>query len=490
MTVYLVGAGPGDPGLVTLRAASLLARADLVVHDRLVDERVLALAPLRATRIDVGKRSGAAQMSQEEINALLVNKGNDGVVVRLKGGDPYLLGRGGEEALALAASGIDYEVVPGLSAALAVPALAGVPVTLRGVASAVVILTGHDPEHTEGLGELARSGATLVVLMGGATRARLARCLLDSGMDPATPVAAIESGTLPAQHSVRTTLQGLTGIEVHSPVTLVIGAVASSVLYSLETRPLSGLRVVVTRRPEQADALLSLLEGRGAVPVLFPTIEIGPPRDGGAALREVLGRLGDFDWVVLASTNAVEALFAELTDARALHPVRVAAVGRETARELARRGVVADLVPELAGAEGLLGHFPVPNGPERVLLPRAEAGRERLESGLLELGYGVEAVAAYATTHPAVAPEALSALAGAHAVLFASPSAVEGYLELAGRELLPGLVISIGPQTSARLSAGGIAVSAEAATPSAQGLVEALESRMSRGPERRFRIES
>ncbi len=467
MTVYLVGAGPGDPGMLTLRGAALLARCDLVVHDRLVDPRVLAHANPAATRVDVGKRPGASELSQQEINTLLVGKGRDGVVVRLKGGDPYLLGRGGEEAAALAEAGVAYEVVPGVSSALAVPAAAGVPVTLRGVASAVVILTGHDPD-VAGLDELARSGATLVVLMAGATRGALAARLISAGMEPATPVLAVESGTLPTQRSVRTTLARLGDEPLVSPLTIVIGEVAAAQLFSYEQRPLAGLSVVVTRRAEQSGALLSLLEEQGARALSFPVIAIAPPADGGAALAAAARRLSSFAWLVLPSENAVTALFARLRDARELAGVRVATVGRATARLLAARGVTADLVPERGGAAALLECFPAAERGARLLLVHAAAGLARLERGLRSLGYEVEVVAGYSTGRPEVDPAGVEGLAGCDAVMFASPSAVDSYLALAGRASLGKVAVSIGPTTTARLSEHGIAaVEAEGSTPEA-----------------------
>ena len=475
MTVYLVGAGPGDPGLLTLRAAALVSRCDLLVHDRLVDARVLALAGSGATVLDVGKRPGSKEMSQQEINALLVDKGRDGSVVRLKGGDPYLFGRGGEEALALEEAGVPYEVVPGLSAALAVPALAGVPVTLRGAASAVVVLTGHDPDGAEGLEELARSGATLVVLMAAATVRPLAERLLRAGMAPETPAIAVRSGSLPNQRSERTTLAGLRAATLESPVTLVIGAVAGERLFSFESRPLSGLRVVVTRRAEQSEGLVALLEERGAAVICFPTIAVAPPPDGGAALAAALGRLGAGDWLVVVSENAVAAVFSLLHDARELGGVRVAAVGPATAAALAGHGVVADLIPRTASAAGLLAAFPASPGTGRVLVARASGGGAELEEGLAARGIEVEAVAAYETTRPARDPQALAGLVGCDAVVFASPSAVDGYLELAGAERLGQVAVAIGPTTAARLGALGVAF-VEAATPSAAAMVAALVS--------------
>ena len=477
MTVYLVGAGPGDPGLITVRGAALLRRAEVVVHDRLVDSRVLGLAAPGALLIDVGKRAGSVAMRQEAINALLVEHGRTSEVVRLKGGDPYVFGRGGEEAKVLAAADVAYEVVPGLSSALAAPAAAGIPVTMRGHASAVVIFTAHDPAALEGLAGLARAGATLVAMMAGATRAALAERLIADGVDPATPVAAIESGSLPEQRTQRSTLAGIGDLEVRSPVMLVIGEVASAELSSIEARPLHGWRVVVTRRREQAGELVDLLEERGAAVVSYPTIAIEYLVEAPGEIAAALAELGEGDWVVLASTNAVAALLDALRDARALAGRRIAVVGGETRRALREGGIEADLEPARANSSGLLAAFPEAPAGAQALLVRATAGGPRLQDGLAALGYRVHAVAAYRTTVPDIAGRPLGR---ADAVLFASPSAVEGFLALAGRDALPPVVVTIGPETSARCREAGFEVSAECATPSAHAMVDALEAIASR----------
>ncbi|HLI14483.1 MAG TPA: uroporphyrinogen-III C-methyltransferase [Acidimicrobiales bacterium] len=476
MTVYLVGAGPGDPGLLTRRAERLLQAADVVVHDRLVDPAVLALARPGAELVDVGKPVGGGAPDQGAINDLLVRRGARETVVRLKGGDPYVFGRGGEEALALEAAGVDYEVVPGVPSIAAVPAAAGVPLTMRGVSSTIAVVTGHDP------GALASwpppsSQATLVVLMGAARRAEVAEHLLAAGWPEDTPVLAVTAGTTPEQTSLRTTLAGLGGAPVESPATIVVGRVAGLHLASIEARPLFGWSVVVTRPARQAGRLLEQLAEAGARPIAFPTIEVAPPSDPGA-LEAAARRAGSFEWVVFASANAVEALFAHLRDARDLGAARVAAVGPATARALAERGVRADLVATRAVAEGLVEAFPpAPEGRRPpVLVPRAAAARDALVEGLAALGYEVEAVEAYRSVPPAAAEEALRALEGAHAVVFSSPSTVRGFLALAGRELLPPVAVSIGPETTRAAKAAGVAVECEATRHDAEGIVAALAS--------------
>lgn len=485
MSVYLVGAGPGDPGLLTVHAAELLARADVVVHDRLVDPRVLAMAPRSARLVDVGKRSGARSEAptQEQINALLVELGREGsVVIRLKGGDPYVLGRGGEEAVALGGAGVDYEVVPGLSAATAVPAYAGVPVTHRGVASGFAVVTGHDAASDASAADwelLARSGCTVVVLMGVAARGALARRLVDGGRPASTPVLVVERGTTPAQRSRRTTLAGLGALEVSSPATIVIGETAALSLASYEQRPLFGWRVVVTRPAAQSEALARPLAAAGALPVELPVVEIRDAPDGGAALRSAAARLATYDWIVLTSANGVERLLAEVRDARAFGAARVVAIGPATAEALRRHGIVADLVPERYVGESLVEAFSSPDvagtkGGGRVLLARAAVARDVVPEGLVALGWEVDVVAAYETVAADPSALELDAVAGADAVTFTSPSTVHAFLELAGAERLPPVVVSIGPVTSAAAAASGIAVDVEAEEHTVTGLVTAL----------------
>lgn len=478
MTVYLVGAGPGDPGLVTLRAQELLAHASVVVHDRLVDISVLAMSSGSAELIDVGKFRGGQSLTQSEINSLLIERGRRGdAVVRLKGGDPFLFGRGGEEAAALAAAGVPYEVVPGISSFSAVPEAAGVPLTMRGLSSSVLLLTGHDPEALdEHLPDMAIAAAeTIVVLMGGGTRRVLAKRLIEAGKSPSTPVLVVEAGTTPEQRSRRTTLEKLEELDVKSPVTLVIGEVAALNFSSYEDRPLFGWRVVVTRAESQAAEFAQALVRLGAVPILLPTIEIVPPADRGVALRAAVGRVQEFEWVVLSSANAVDAFFAELPDARALAGVKVAVIGDRTAAAVRAHGVVADLVPKRFIAEGLAEEFPVATGPEaRVLIPRAAVAREVLLDAIRDRGWLVETPTAYETMHPGLTREQHLALGSGHVVTFASSSAVQGLLASVGASELPPLVASIGPATTATLVSHGLDVEIEAAEHTTSGLLTAL----------------
>jgi uroporphyrinogen III methyltransferase / synthase len=480
VTVYLVGAGPGDPGLLTRRAAELLARADVVVHDRLAEISLLDLAPVQAERVDVGKSPGAP-VPQEDINALLVERGRRGqVVVRLKGGDPFVFGRGGEEALALAEAGVPFEVVPGVSAAVAVPAYAGIPVTHRGLSTSFTVVTGHSRHAVDNdvdWDALARAADTIVVLMGVAHRGEIAARLQAGGLPGDTPVAAVRWGTRPGQRTVRATLRDLPDVTLEPPVTIVIGKVAGLDLRWFEGRPLFGRRVVVTRARAQASSLVEKLAALGAETVELPTIEIAGPADGGEALRTAADRLPTYDWVAFTSVNAVERVFAKVRDARAFGPARVAAVGPGTAAALAARGIVADLTPPSAVAEALVDAFPA--GPGTVLLPQAAAARPVLAGGLRAKGWEVDAVEAYRTVAARPADEALAAAAKADAVAFTSSSTVTSYLALAGPDALPPVVACIGPVTAATAAEHGVAVTVVAAEHTVDGLVDALVQALS-----------
>ncbi|HKN90029.1 MAG TPA: uroporphyrinogen-III C-methyltransferase [Acidimicrobiia bacterium] len=479
MTVYLVGGGPGDPGLITVRGAEVLARADVVVYDRLSVASLLDLAPPGAERISVGKAPGRASLPQTDINALLVERGKaQQVVVRLKGGDPCVFARGGEEVAALQAAGVPFEIVPGITSAVAVPAYAGVPVTYRGLASSFTIVTGQEGEAGVPVDweAVARVGGTVAVIMGVAKREEIARRLMAGGLPADTPVAAVTWGTRPEQRTHRTTLGRLAGAPVESPAVMLIGAVATLDLPWYEDRPLFGRRVIVTRAREQASGLVERLHALGAATVELPVIEIGEPADGGAALREAARRVGDYDWVAFTSANAVTRFFAALgevgSDTRALGGRRVAAIGPGTADALAAAGVRADLVPERFVAESLLDAFPA--GPGRVLLPRAAVARDALPAGLTDRGFAVDVVEAYRTAVGRPAPEALAASATAHAVTFTSSSTVTNYLAVAGDLPVPPVVACIGPVTADTARANGLTVDVVAAEHTIEGLVDAL----------------
>ena len=467
MTVYLVGAGPGDPGLLTVRGAELLARADVVVYDRLSVTSLLDLAPSDAERISVGKTPRGPSTPQDDINALLVERGRAGLaVVRLKGGDPFVFARGGEEAAALEAAGVPFEVVPGITSAIAAPAYAGVPVTHRGLSTSFTVVTGHeDPwAATETDWEaVARVGGTIVVLMGVATRAAIAERLIAGGLPSDTPVAAVTWGTRPEQRSRRTTLGELGSTAVEHPAVLVIGAVAALDLQWFERRPLFGKRIQVT-----GGRIAAPLRALGAEVIETPAIELV---DGDVVLlRAAAAEVASYDWVLFTSVNAVERVLPLLRDVRAFGPARVAAIGSGTAAALRRWHVVADAVASEALAESLLEALP--DGPHRALLPRAEVAREVLPDGLRARGWTVDVVTAYRTR--ALAPAAVDA----DAITFLSSSAVDAYVDENGTDRLPAVVACIGPVTAATARSRGISVHVEAAEHSLDGLVDGMVSHL------------
>ncbi|MBE3069445.1 MAG: uroporphyrinogen-III C-methyltransferase, partial [Planctomycetes bacterium] len=353
--VTLVGAGPGDPGLLTLRGREALAAADVVVYDALVSPHLLDHAPPGAERVYVGKRSAQHTLSQDGINALLVERARGGAaVVRLKGGDPYVFGRGGEEGLALAEAGIPFEIVPGITAAVAAAAYAGIPVTHRGLASTLTFVTGHEADDKADSAidwaALARLKGTLAFYMGVANLPAIAANLMRHGLAGATPAAAVQWGTTPRHRSVAATLETLhdavTRAGLGPPAILLVGEVVRlrESLGWFEQRPLLGRRIVVTRARAQASSLVARLEALGAETIEAPAIRIEPPDDP-APLAEAARAAGDFDWIVFTSTNGVDAFFAALAaaglDARRLAGCRVAAIGPATAERLAACGIRA-----------------------------------------------------------------------------------------------------------------------------------------------------
>ncbi|MET0727981.1 MAG: uroporphyrinogen-III C-methyltransferase [Acidimicrobiales bacterium] len=485
MTVYLVGAGPGDPGLLTVRGAEVLARADVVIYDRLSVEALLDLAPPTAERISVGKAPGQVTLPQEDINALLVEKGQHGrTVVRLKGGDPFVFARGGEEAAGLAAAGVDFEVVPGISSAIAAPAYAGIPVTLRHSSTSFTVVTGHeDPsvgeDGTVDWQAVANVGGTIVILMGVARIGKIAAQLMAAGRSPDTPAAAVRWGTRPEQHTIRATLGTIADQPLRSPSVIVVGDVAAVDLGWFERRPLFGKRVLVTRTRRQSSGLAAALREVGAEPVELPVIETADPSDGGAALRAAAQRLADYSWVVVTSPTGAERLLAAVDDvggdARSFGRARVAAIGPSTAATLAASGIRADVVPERSVAESLLAALPAPpSGGGRVLLARAEVARHVLPDGLTERGWDVDEVTAYRTVAATLTEAQVAAVASADIATFTSSSTVERFLDAVGSSPVPPVVACIGPVTAATARASGLTVDIEAPDHTVAGLVQAL----------------
>ncbi len=477
MTVFLVGSGPGDPGLITVRGLDLLRRAEVLVLDRLAGPELPLEAPAGCLVIDAGKAPGRVAMTQDEINTCLVEHGRAGrFVVRLKGGDPFVFGRGSEEAEALHAAGVPYEVVPGVSSAIAAPSAAGVPVTHRGLATHVTIVTGHEdpakPETQTDWASLARAGGTLVLLMGVGRLAGIAEALVAGGRDPRTPVAIVERATSPTQRvttgELATIADTAAAAGVSSPAVTVVGDVVAvrDAIGWAERVPLAGRVVAVTRPRAQADGLSRRLADLGARVVQAPLIRTEPvpgdPIDAAA-----------YDVVVVTSPNAPALLLERIGgDARALHGVEVAAIGPATATALREIGVVADLVSERAVAEALLDLLAERAAGRHILIARAEEARDLLPEGLAAQGAEVEIAVLYRTV-PLV-PDSEAAL-GANAVAFTSASTARAFAAaFAGRDLDGVRGVAIGPATSAAMRELGIPVAAEAADHDLDGLVAAL----------------
>jgi uroporphyrinogen III methyltransferase / synthase len=487
---YLVGAGPGDPGLMTVRAVELLASADVVLHDRLIPAEVLGATREGAELVYVGKRPSHPEMPQAEIERLMIERARAGrSVVRLKGGDPFVFGRGGEEAEALAAAGVRFEVVPGVTAGIAAPAYAGIPLTHRGDASAVAFVTGHeDPAKDDSALDweaLARFPGTLVLFMGVRRLSEIAGRLIESGRDATEPAAVVERGTMPEQRTVRATLAELpraaADADVRAPAIVLAGPVAArqEQLAWLERRPLHGRRVVVTRARAQASGVAGTLRALGAEVVELPSIRIVPRLDAPEVGDAVHG-IHAYALVCLTSPNGARLLFEALAeagrDARALANATVAAIGPGTAAALAERGIIADVVPKRSIAEALveaLARLDVSGRP--VLIARAAEARDVLPDALRERGAKVDVVPLYETVAEEPDRAALKRAQGADYVTFTSSSTVRNLVDAVG-ELFPrrARVVSIGPVTSEAAREAGLTVAVEAERHDPDGLVEAL----------------
>ena len=500
--VFLVGAGPGDPGLLTLKGADCLKQADVVVYDRLASAELLALAPPTAEIVFMGKEPETPGGFQQQINETLAAAALAGkTVVRLKGGDPFVFGRGGEELDALRQAGVPFEVVPGITSAVAVPAYAGVPVTHRGLSASFTVVTGSEdpakPERSVDWEALAKISGTIVVLMGWRSLPNIIDTMLANGRAPETPVAVTQWGTTPRQRTVGGTLGDIVAkgndAGLTSPVVTVIGEVAGlrDSFRWFDMGPLFGLRVLVTRSRQQASVLSRLLAAEGAEPVELPTILI-EPLDDFSELDAAITRVADYDWTVFTSTNGVDALFSRLRalgrDARALGGVRVGAIGPATAAALADRGVVADFVPDTYTTEAVAKGFSAFDMSEaRLLLPRADIATDTLSSGLRELGAKVDEVDAYRTVTPPDSGERARELlaGGVDMVTFTSSSTVRNLVGLLDGDvrLLDGVrVVSIGPVTSATARELGVDVSVEATEHTVAGVVAAVHEALAQRP--------
>jgi uroporphyrinogen III methyltransferase/synthase len=488
--VYLVGAGPGDPGLMTARSLELIAAADTVFYDRLIPPGALAGAREDAELIYVGKQPGVPSVPQEEIGLRLIEAAAAGKsVVRLKGGDPFVFGRGAEEGEALREAGIEFEVVPGVTAGVAATAYAGIPVTHRDDASAVAFVTGHeDPEKAETALDweaLARFPGTLVFYMGVKRLAENAAALIAAGRDPEQPAAAVERGTMPGQRTVGATLGTIAAaVEregVSAPALIVVGPVAArrEGLAWLERRPLHGRRVVVTRARAQASGLAAILRNLGAEVIELPAIRV-EPRIESAEVAVAVAEIGAYALICLTSPNGVRLLFEALAldgrDARALAGATVAAIGPGTARALARHGIAADIVPKRFVAEALVEALAgVEVEGRRVLVARAADARDVLPDALRGRGAEVDVVALYETVREQPDPKAVEAAQGADYVTFTSSSTVTNLTEALGDRFPTGArIVSIGPVTSDTATAAGLSVDVEAEQHDIDGLIAAL----------------
>jgi len=494
-TVYLVGAGPGDAGLLTLRGAELLRRADVVLHDALVNPDLLRLAPPSAELIARGKNMA---MPQEKITALLIARAREGkCVVRLKGGDPYIFGRGGEEAEALAAAKIPFEVVPGVSSFVAAPNYAGIPLTHREHCSSFTVFTGHeDPNDAETAlrhDQIAKIPGTKVVLMGTEKLSDWTRSLIAHGMSPETPVAMVRWGTTGRQQTVTGTLATITGLAVEKklspPVLTIIGDVVKlrGKLNWFEKRPLFGRRIVVTRRSEQAGGFAQRLTELGADVLEVPTIKITQPKETDAIVDALLG-LNAYDWLVFTSANGVTAFFdiffRRFQDMRDIGGVRIAAVGPATAAKLRELHLQVDLTPDEFTGKKIAAAFAKFQSIEnlKMCLLRAEVANPDLPKALEDLGAIVDDIAIYKTVAETEDPSGVGAAlleSGADWITFTSGSTVEHFH---ARFDLPKLLkkfpqvklASIGPETSKVIRTLGLEPALEAKEHTTEGLIAAL----------------
>jgi len=496
--VFIVGAGPGDPGLLTLKGKACLEQADVVLFDYLANPALLDFSPPESEKIYVGRRGRGTYRSQDEINQLLVNKGREGkCVVRLKGGDPFVFGRGGEEAEVAAEAGLSYEVVPGVTSAVAVPAYAGIPVTHRTLASTVTFVTGHeDPMKAESVLEwprLATVNGTLVFLMGVNNLPTIVEKLLAEGKEPQTPVALIRWGTYMRQQSLTGTLVDIVGkaksVNLHPPTVIVIGAVVGlrDRLNWFERRPLFGKRILVTRPKHQSAAFSRLLEGFGAEPVECATLEIIPP-ESWKDMDEAIEALSTYQWLVLTSVNGVRAFMERLKfhrrDIRSLSGLRLCCIDPRTAEEADMFGIHADCIPDEYQAEGVIETMKQAGvAGQRVLIPRAEVAREILPHQLRAMGATVDVVTAYRAIPPSVEFEQLKQQLqerAIHFMTFASSSTVRNFCQLfESQEELKQLathttIACIGPITAKTVEECGLSVGLIAKENTIPALAEAI----------------
>ena len=491
--IYLIGAGPGDAGLLTLRGKELLGEAQAVIYDSLVNPQILKFCRTDAELVFAGKTMGQAHMSQEEINELLVSKAKEGkTVARLKGGDPFVFGRGGEEAEAIVQNGIDLEIVPGVSSVTAVPAYGGVPITHRRYNSSFAVFTGHQGQIEDSAYDPAEI-ETMVFLMGLSNIESIMKKLLESGKEPSTPVAVISCGTLPEQKSVVGTISDIAEktrvLDMQTPATIVVGEVASlaEAIEWYEKKPLFGKTIMVTREKEASSEFAELLASCGAMIIEFPTIEIKPVRNTKEQELSVRN-LEDYDFLVFTSVNGVsnyfEVLALEGKDSRELKGKKIIAIGEKTSEELLRYNLRADYVPKVYTAEGIISLAEKLNlNGKKILIPRALVARELLPDTLRAMGAEVEVLCVYETLVPDYAKQKLDLIkmkfSGAEIdlVTFTSSSTVTNFFSLLGKD--PELFSKtgfacIGPVTAATLLGYGLTPTVTADIHTTRGLKEKI----------------
>jgi len=492
--VYIIGAGPGDPGLITVKGLRCLKEADVIIYDHLVNEEIIRQAKVSSRLIYAGKKGGAHTLPQEEINRRLVEEAKQGnIVARVKGGDPFIFGRGGEEAEILVKEEIPFEVIPGVSSAIAVPAYAGIPLTHRGYTSTLAFVTGHeDPTKDESdidWETLAGIG-TIVFLMGVKNLRSITSNLMVYGKEGDTPAALIRWGTTEDQETLTGALSDIARIaedrKFSPPVILVVGNVVAlrNTLNWFETKPLFGKGIVITRPESQAEEFAGLLHAEGARVIHFPTIKIVPPEsyDG---LDQAISQIAQYQWIIFTSANGVSFLLARLRalgrDIRDLKDIRICAIGPATAATIEKLGIRVDLVPDEYISEGVVREFEKFNiNGSRILLPRAEIARDVIPDGLAKLGAKVNVVNTYRTVNSGKKKSELESFmmeGKVDVITFTSPSTVTNFMEIMGRNYVipPQVKIAcIGPVTAAAVKRAGLPVDIIQERYTIPGLVETL----------------
>ncbi|MEW6482794.1 MAG: uroporphyrinogen-III C-methyltransferase [bacterium] len=481
--VYLIGAGPGDPSLLTLKAIKAIEESDIILYDCLVSKEIIDTLPKNKSLLCVGKMGQNHIMEQDEINSLLYNLAQSGnIVARLKGGDPFLFGRGGEEALYLMEKGVEVEIIPGISSALACPLYAGISITHRGYASACTIITGHRKDNENiSWKEMAKIGGTLIILMGIENIGEIVQNLIENGKDPKTPTAVIRWGSLPDQKTITGSLKEMPKLvkenNITPPGVIVIGEVVKlrEKMLWFEKKPLFGKKILILRPEGQIDNLANMLFDKGASVIKFPIISIVRYND--PSLPYILERINTYDWLVFTSTNGVRLFFEKLDDLRGFYGPKIAAIGEKTRDEIARLKIKVDIMPETYQQEALLEVL-LKEGikDKKILVIRSKKGRDILISGLSEKGANVESLILYEAKPTEQDPSPIKSIIQNNeidVICFTSPSCVYSFIKLV--ENIPSLKIaSIGPITSKALMDNGFVPDIIASTFTDEGLVMAI----------------